>query len=94
MKEEEEGRRNAAVEAFNLAERSIQELKKKLLEEERERKSATTALDSAEKQAEGQRIFLRNAKDQLVASKTQITALKKKLEKAKKARKLAKKARD
>ena len=33
---EKEGRRNAAMEAFNVAERSIQELKKKLIEEERE----------------------------------------------------------
>ena len=57
---EEKGRRNAAMKAFNVAERSIQELKKKLIEEERERKSAMAALDSAEKQAE----------DQLATSKT------------------------
>ena len=76
---EEEGRRNASVEAFNVAEKSNQELKKKLLEEERERKSATTALDSVEKQAESQRMLFRNAGDQLAASKTQITTLKKKL---------------
>ena len=48
------------MKAFNVAERSIQELKKKLIEEERERKSAMAALDSAEKQAE----------DQLATSKT------------------------
>ena len=53
-----------------MAERSIQELKKQLLEEERERKSVAAALDSAEKQAEGQRILLRNAEDQLATSKT------------------------
>ena len=35
-----------------MADKSNQELKKKLLEEERERKTAATALDSAEKQAE------------------------------------------
>ena len=34
---EEEGRRNATVEAFNVVERSIQELKKRLQEEEKER---------------------------------------------------------
>ena len=60
---EKEGRRNAAVEAFNVAKRSIQKLKKKLLEEERERKSIAAALDSAKKQAKGQRILLRNTKD-------------------------------
>ena len=36
---------------------------------ERERKSATTALDSVERQVEGQRVLLRNVEDQLAASK-------------------------
>ena len=57
------------VEAFNVAKRSIQELKKKLLEEEKERKSAAATLDNAEKQVEGQRVLLRNAEDQLAISK-------------------------
>ena len=57
------------VEAFNVAKRSIQELKKKLLEEEKERKSAAATLDNAKKQAEGQRVLLRNADDQLAISK-------------------------
>ena len=83
---EEEGRRNAAVEAFDAAEKSIQELKSRLLEEERERKSAAVALDSAKRQAEGQRVLIHNAEDQLAASKAQIITLKKKLEEAKKAR--------
>ena len=91
---EEEGKHNATVEAFTVAERNIQELKKKLLEEERERKSAAAAFDSAEKQAEGQKILFRNAKDQLAASRTQINALKKKFEEVEKARELAEKARD
>ena len=34
---EEEGQRNAAVEAFQVAEKSLKEIKKKLLEEEKER---------------------------------------------------------
>ena len=46
------------MEAFNVAEKSNQELKKKLLEKERERKSAAAALDNAEKQAESQRVLL------------------------------------
>ena len=66
---EEEGRRNATVEAFNVAEKSIQELKSRLLEEERERKSVAAALNSAERQAEGQRVLLRNTEDQLASSK-------------------------
>ena len=44
----EEGRHNVAEEAFNVAEKSIQELKNKLLEEERERKRVAAALDNAE----------------------------------------------
>ena len=50
---EKEGRCNATVEAFNVAEKSIQELKSKLLEEGRERKSVAATLDIAERQAEG-----------------------------------------
>ena len=62
MKEEEE-RRIAAMDAFHMAEKSNQELKRKLIKEERERKSAIVALDSTERQDEGQRVLLRNAED-------------------------------
>ena len=65
---EEKGRRIAVVDAFHEAEKSVQNLKIKLIEEEKERKSATMALDSAKKQAEGQRVMLRNAEDQLATS--------------------------
>ena len=77
-----------------MAEKSIQELKSKLIEEERERKIATAALDSAERQAEGQHVLLHNVKDQLAASKEQIIALKKKLEEVKKAKDQAEKVRE
>ena len=60
---EEEGRRNVAVGAFNVAERSHQELKKKLQEEEKERKFVIVAFDSAEKQIESQKVLLRNVED-------------------------------
>ena len=63
-----------------MVEKRIQELKSKLLEEERERKSAAIALDIAERQAEGQRVLLPNTEDQLAASKAHITTLKMKLE--------------
>ena len=82
------------MEAFNVAKRSIQELKKQLLEEERERKSAAAAFNGVEKQAKGKRVLIRNAEDQLAAFKTQIFSLKRKLEEAEKARELAEKARD
>ena len=60
---EEEGRRIAAMDAFHVAEKSIQELKSKLIKEERERKSAAAVLDNTERQAEGQRMLLRNVDD-------------------------------
>ena len=53
---EEEGWRNAAVEAFQVVEKNLKETKKKLLEEEKERKSTAVDLESAEKQAETQRL--------------------------------------
>ena len=43
-------------------------------------------MDSAERQIEGKRVLLCQAKDQLAASKEKIAALKKKLEEAEKAR--------
>ena len=66
---EEEGRQIAAINAFHMAEKSIQELKSKLIEEERERKSAVATLDSAERQAEGQRVLLCHADNQLITTK-------------------------
>ena len=53
---ENEGWRNVIVEAFQVAEKSLKETKKKLLKEENERKSAADTLESAEKQAETQRL--------------------------------------
>ena len=67
---EEEGRHNDTVEAFSMAEKSNQELKKKLLEVEKERKYAVAALENAEKQVESQRLLLRTAEDNLATSKT------------------------
>ncbi|KAK9987012.1 hypothetical protein SO802_031963 [Lithocarpus litseifolius] len=61
---------------------------------ERERKSAVAALDSAERQAEGQRVLLCNAEDQLASSKQQIVTLQKKLEEVQKAKELAEKAKE
>ena len=70
MKEKEEGQRNAVMEAFQVVEKSLKEMKKNLLEEEKERKSAATTLESAEKQVETQRLQLRDVEDQLAATKT------------------------
>ena len=80
------------MEALSVAEKSNQELKKKLLEVEKERKYAVAALESIEKQAESQRLLLRTTEDNLATFKTQIASLKKKLEEVEKARVLAEKA--
>ncbi|KAK9989227.1 hypothetical protein SO802_029466 [Lithocarpus litseifolius] len=91
---DKEARRIFTVDAFRVAEKSIQELHTKLVEEEREKKSAAAALDSAKRQAEGQRVLLRKVEDQLASSKQQIITLQKKLEEAQKAKELAEKAKE
>ena len=48
-------RRVQAVQSFNIADQSIKDLRKKLAEEEKARKSADAALEGAERQAEEQR---------------------------------------
>ncbi|KAL0001076.1 hypothetical protein SO802_014857 [Lithocarpus litseifolius] len=63
-------------------------------EEGRGKRSAEAALVNAERQAEGQRVLLRQDEGQLIASKEQIIALKKKLEEAEKAKDQVEKARD
>ena len=50
----EEGRSIAAVEAFNMAEKSLTDLKVQLSQSENERKSAATTLERVERQVETQ----------------------------------------
>ena len=47
---EEEGRRIVAMDAFHVTEKRNKELKTRLQEEEKERKSATVVLDTVERQ--------------------------------------------
>lgn len=65
-----------------------------MIEAEKERKSATAALDNVERQVKSQQKLFHNAEDQLAASKEQIVALKKKLEEVEKAKDQAKKAKE
>ena len=74
------------MEAFNLAEKRINNMNNNLSEVEKDKRSAEDALDIIERQVEGQQVLLHQAEDQLATSKGQITALKKKLEEAKKVR--------
>ena len=80
------------MDAFHMVEKSNQDLKAKLIEAEWERKSVVATLDNVERQAEGQRVLLQNAEDQLATSEEQIIALKKRLEEVKKAKNQAEKA--
>ena len=80
--DDERKRRVQAVQLFNIAYQTIKDLRKKLAEEEKVKKSANAALEGAERQAEEQRQLLREAKDQLASSQEQMAALKKKLEEA------------
>lgn len=83
---EEEGGRIAAVEAFQVAEKSNKDLKSKLTKEEKERNFVAAAPQNTEKQAKNQRLLLCSAEDQLATCKEQITTLKKKLEEVEKAK--------
>ena len=86
---EEEGRRLAAMKAFELAEKKSQDLIAKLIKADRDKKSAKAALDRVERQAEAQCKQLSQAKDELSAARSQIKVLTKKLEEAKKAKEQA-----
>ena len=84
--------RAIAMQTLNVAEQSNAELKKKLANEEHARKSANSALEGAQRQAEDQRKLVREATDQLAASKEQLATLRKQLEEAQKLRDQAEKA--
>ena len=60
-----------------VVENSNADLKKKLIAKEQARKSAKSALDSAERQAESLRKLAREANDQLAAAKEQLATLRK-----------------
>ena len=72
--------RAAVMQTLVVAENSNTDLKKKLTAEEQARKSAESALDNAERQAESQRKLARETNGQLIASKEQLATLRKQLE--------------
>ncbi|XP_023903385.1 uncharacterized protein LOC112015237 [Quercus suber] len=84
---EEEGKCVAVVKAFELAKKKSQYLNAKLVEADRDKKSAEAALDMAKRQAEAQRKQLCQAEDELSVAKIQIKVLTKKLEEVEKAKK-------
>ena len=86
LAKDEKGRRIATVKSFEVVEKKSQDLIAKLAEADHAKKSAEFALNVVERQAEGQRVLLCQAEEQLAAYKEQIAALKKKLEETEKAR--------
>ena len=79
-------RRIAVVEAFNMAEKSLKDLKVQLSQSENDRKSSVTTLEGAERQAKTQCKQLCQAEFDLVSTKEQNKGLKKKLKEAEKAK--------
>ena len=66
---DEDGRHIAVVDAFNVAEKRIQELKNKLIEAYGDKKSVEVALQGVERQAKNQHKQLRQTKDHLTTTK-------------------------
>ncbi|XP_065633207.1 uncharacterized protein LOC136069060 [Quercus suber] len=90
--DEERKKKITAVRTLNASEQNIVQLKKKLVAEENARKSADSALEEFQRQAEDQGRLLRDANAQLATSKEQVLALQKQLEEVQKLRDQAKKA--
>ena len=74
------------MQTLNVAEQSNAKLKKKLADEEHAQKSADSALEGVQRQAENQRKLMREANDQLATSKEQLATLRKQLEEAQRLR--------
>ena len=90
---EDDGKRQTiAVQTLTIVENSSAELKKKLTEEEHAHRSADSALEGAQRQAEDQRKRLRETTDQLNAFKEEMVALRAQPEEAQRLEDQAKKA--
>ena len=76
--DDERKRHVTTVQSFNITNQSIKDLRKKLTEEAKAKKSADSALEGVQRQ------LLHEAKDQLASSKEEVATLKKKLEEAQK----------
>ena len=65
------------MQTLNIVEQSNAELKKKLTDKEHAQKSADATLEGAQRQAKNQWKLMREANDQLAASKEQLATLRK-----------------
>ncbi|XP_065634575.1 uncharacterized protein LOC136069708 [Quercus suber] len=90
--DDEKKKRISAIRTLNASEQNIAQLKKKLAAEEEARKSADSALEGFQRQAEDQGRLLRDANAQLATSKEQVLTLQKQLEEVQRLRDQAEKA--
>ncbi|XP_050277947.1 stress response protein NST1-like [Quercus robur] len=94
MLEDERKKRSSAVQTLNISKHNLADAKKKLAAEEQARKSANSALEGFQKQAEDQRKSLHEANEELKATRKQVVVLKKHLEETQKLREQAEKSRE
>jgi len=74
--EDERKRRTAAIQTLTISEHNLTEVKKKLTAEEQARRSADSAFEGAQRQAEDQKRRLREANEELNAAREQMEPLK------------------
>ncbi|XP_030924828.1 myosin heavy chain, embryonic smooth muscle isoform-like [Quercus lobata] len=78
--ENERKKRMSAVQTLTISEHNLAEARKKLTAKEQDRRSADSALEGTQRQAEDQRKRPREANEELKAAREQLAALKKQLE--------------
>ncbi|XP_050269933.1 uncharacterized protein LOC126713992 [Quercus robur] len=92
--DDERKRRITAVQTLSKFEQDLADAKKKLQTEEQARKSAESALEGYQKQAENQGKLLREANAELKKTQEQVLVLRKHLEETQKLRKRAEKSKE
>ena len=80
------------MQTLTIAENSNADLKKKLAEEQQAHRSADSALDATQRQAEDQRKRLRKTTDQLTTAREHMAALRAQLKEAQRLKDQAEKA--
>ena len=92
--DDERKQRASAVQSLTQSEQDLAVARKKLIAKEQARKSANSALEGFQKQAEDQGKHLREANAELKSAREQIAAIKKHLEETQKLRERAEKSKE
>ena len=92
--DDERKKQASAVQTLTISKQDLAAAKKKLAVEDQAHKSANSALEGFQKQAEDQRKRLREANEELKVAREQVTVLKKHLEETQKLREQAEKSRE